>query len=423
MSIIVCKSQKLKDIIITLKKGKTPVEQPYFGQDAELYLTPEYLRGKASAESVRPGANAIRVVDGDTIVLWDGSNAGEFFRARNGILASTMSLINPNDDFDKNYFFYAVKNREFYLKAQTSGSGIPHVDKEILEGLEIFQFSKPEQAKIAEILSFVDRAIEQTEALIEKQQRIKTGLMQDLLTHGIDKNGNLRSEETHEFKESLIGRIPVEWEVETLGQVIGPIISGWSPNCDNVPISEGEWGVLKTTAVVWEGYDPNENKRLPSDLDGVQSIEVQLDDILITRKGPVERVGVVVHVNKAQPKLMIPDTVFRTRLLEDSGIIPAFLPCALGCVAVQSDWSKKKIGLADAQVNLNHSILRNTLFPKPKPEEQHLIIKFAANISEHLFAELSTLHKLKSLKTGLMQDLLTGKKRVTVLLKEKEVKA
>ena len=62
--------------------------------------------------------------------------------------------------------------------------------------------SSPEQNKIAEILSTVDQAIEQTEALIAKQQRIKIGLTQDLLTRGIDKDGSLRSEDTHEFKDS-----------------------------------------------------------------------------------------------------------------------------------------------------------------------------------------------------------------------------
>ena len=80
--------------------------------------------------------------------------------------------------------------------------------------------SEAEQAKIAEVLSTVDRAIEQTEALIAKQQRIKTGLMQDLLTRGIDEHGNLRSEQTHKFKDSPLGRIPVEWECKELSQVL-----------------------------------------------------------------------------------------------------------------------------------------------------------------------------------------------------------
>ena len=90
-------------------------------------------------------------------------------------------------------------------------------DVDYTRSLKIFRLStdqKPEQTKIAEILSTVDQAIEQTEALIAKQQRIKTGLMQDLLTRGIDENGNLRSEDTHEFKDSPLGRIPVEWELK-----------------------------------------------------------------------------------------------------------------------------------------------------------------------------------------------------------------
>ena len=65
--------------------------------------------------------------------------------------------------------------------------------------------SKDEQTGIVEILSTVDRAIQQTEALIVKQQRIKTGLMQDLLTRGIDKHGNLRREQTHAFKDFTSG--------------------------------------------------------------------------------------------------------------------------------------------------------------------------------------------------------------------------
>jgi type I restriction enzyme S subunit len=165
MSAVNCEVLKIQGII-TLQKGKPPAQQPYFGTDADLYLTPEYLRGKVSAESVKPSANAVRVVDGETIVLWDGSNAGEFFRGLQGILASTMSCIKHGEIFDGEYFFYALKNWESYLKSQTSGSGIPHVDKEVLGNLEILLFAKPEQTKIAEILTTVDRAIQQTEALM-----------------------------------------------------------------------------------------------------------------------------------------------------------------------------------------------------------------------------------------------------------------
>lgn len=205
------RSRPLRDVC-TLEKGKPPLQTSYNGPGAERYLTPDFLRGKAAPEYARPSSDAIRVIDGETIILWDGSNAGEVLRARDGMLASTMMMVRHNSDYDAGYFYYALKGWEDYLRGQTAGSGIPHVDKEIFGDLLLFDCQKLEQTKIAEILSTVDQAIEQTEALIAKQRRIKTGLMQDLLTRGIDENGSPRSEETHEFKDSPLGRIPVEWE-------------------------------------------------------------------------------------------------------------------------------------------------------------------------------------------------------------------
>src|SRR5690606_13975434 len=53
----------------------------------------------------------------------------------------------------------------------------------------------------------------------------KTGLMQDLLTKGIDAHGNIRSEATHAFKDSPLGRIPVEWDVLTLSEATSKLIT------------------------------------------------------------------------------------------------------------------------------------------------------------------------------------------------------
>lgn len=220
----ITQAQPLRNIV-TLEKGKPPIQTPYDGPESESYLTPDFLRGKAEPEYVRPSSNAVRVIDGEAIILWDGSNAGEVLRARDGVLASTMMRVRNNFGYDTGYFYYALKGWEEYLKSQTAGSGIPHVDKEILGGLSLFHCQKPEQTKIAEILSTVDQAIEQTEALIAKQQRIKTGLTQDLLTCGIDKDGNLRSEDTHEFKDSPLRRIPVEWEVRDLQSLLANVSS------------------------------------------------------------------------------------------------------------------------------------------------------------------------------------------------------
>lgn len=84
---------KLLRDVIKLDKGKPPAQQGYYGPDAALYLTPDYLRGGAQPEHVKPSSNAVHVKDGETIVLWDGSNAGEIFRSKQGVLASTMARV------------------------------------------------------------------------------------------------------------------------------------------------------------------------------------------------------------------------------------------------------------------------------------------------------------------------------------------
>jgi type I restriction enzyme, S subunit len=355
--------------------------------------------------------------DGDLIFSWSASLFLRIWQHGRAALNQHLFKVIEHEGVDRSFLKAFI---EFYLPALTAashGSTMQHITRKELDRFRApFPESKPEQTAIAEVLSKVDHAIEHTEVLIAKQQRVKKGLMQDLLTRGIDDRGSVRSERTHQFKDSPTGKIPAEWRVATLGDVIGPIVSGWSPTCEPGPASPGEWAILKTTAVVWAGYDQNENKRLPVHLRGVPSIEVRPGDILITRKGPVERVGVVVHVDDSRSQLMIPDTVFRTRVFDEARILPAFLPLALGSAAVQSDWFQKKIGLADAQVNLNHSILRTTIFPEPPLAEQKAIVRVTGPLSHGIMCELDNLGKLKRLKAALMQDLLTGKRRVTPLL-------
>jgi type I restriction enzyme S subunit len=369
------------------------------------------------------GLERFLLKENDIVIGMDGSLVGRNFSLVKEtdlplLLVQRVARVRTRSRLNYIYLFYWISSKHWlsHVDLNKTHSGIPHISSRDISNFKIAFPPIHEQQKIAEVLSTVDRAIEQTEALIAKQQRIKTGLMQDLLTRGIDEHGNIRTEATHEFKDSRLGRIPVEWKILPLGKVIGPIQSGWSPNCDSYPAGADEWAVLKTTAVVWPGYDQHENKRLPSSLLGLESLTVKQDDILITRKGPVERVGVVVHVDNTLAKRMIPDTVFKMRILSDTDVSPSFLPLSLGSTKVQSYWFGMKIGLADAQVNLNHTILRNTLFPKPPIKEQREIVKREKIFKEAQNTLQDSLQKLRALKAALMQDLLTGKKRVTPLL-------
>ncbi|MEM7819001.1 MAG: restriction endonuclease subunit S [Candidatus Aenigmatarchaeota archaeon] len=164
-------------------KGKKPNEMTEEHGDYLPYLSTEYLRENKPTKFVKNLKDTILVNDGDLILLWDGSNAGEFFLGKRGVLSSTMVKIQlKRKDYDRRFLFYLLKMKENYLKEQTKGTGIPHVDEAVLSNLIIPLPPLSEQQKIVEILSTVDKKLELERKRKEKLERIKKGLMNDLLT-------------------------------------------------------------------------------------------------------------------------------------------------------------------------------------------------------------------------------------------------
>jgi type I restriction enzyme, S subunit len=150
---------------------------------------------------------------GGEIVVANVGSVGKVYRVpkydQPMTLAPNMYLLKFNDDVLEEYIFHYLTSAFFKkeLLENIGSTTLQAINKDNLRSIKLsIPTSKPEQAKIAEILSTVDRAIEQTEALIAKQQRIKAGLMQGLLTRGIDEHGNLRSEKTHKIQGLSAGQ-------------------------------------------------------------------------------------------------------------------------------------------------------------------------------------------------------------------------
>src|SRR5262249_8331264 len=127
----------------------------------------------------------------DEYVTWttDDAYAGTVFH-RNGRFSCTNvcgTLKAKDNELDLQFLAYLLST---VAKKHGSYVGNPKLMNGVMGEVKLhLPRTKKAQAKIAEVLSIVDQAIEQTEALIAKYQRIKTGLMHDLLTRGIDEHG------------------------------------------------------------------------------------------------------------------------------------------------------------------------------------------------------------------------------------------
>ncbi len=202
-----------------------------------------------------------------------------------------------------------------------------------------------------------------------------------------------------------------EWEVALLEAALVSIDSGWSPTCLERSAEEGEWAVLKTTAEVWSGFVETANKALPIVLAPRTEIEVQPDDILITRAGPADRVGVVAHVSKVRSKLMLSDKLIRVRVKD--GLSSHFVSVVLGLEKQQSFLSARKSGLAESQANISQKIVRAIPLSIPQFKEQQKVSEFLCATSHKLNLLTEKKTALEAYKRGVIQRLFSRALRFT----------
>jgi len=246
----------------------------------------------------------------------------------------------------------------------------------------------PEQRKIAQILETVDNAIEKTEKIIEKYKRIKQGLMQDLLTKGIDEKGNIRSEKTHKFKDSPLGRIPEEWEVMRLGEILiyeQPqkyiVKSEEYDEKSGVPVlTAGKTFIL--------GY-VDENEGICNDLPVILFDDFTTDSRYI---------NFPFKVKSSATKIL------RAR---DESIDLFYVYNALKLISLKPGNDHKRFWISEYS---------KMFIPLPPLSEQKRIAEILSQIDQAIEKEEKYKQKLERLKKGLMEDLLTGKVRVNKLV-------
>ncbi len=311
-------------------------------------------------------------------------------------------------DLDLKFRGYVFNARYVLSQFEKLSSGVTRftLAKKDFEGLSVvYPEYLPEQRKIAEILETVDNAIEKTDRIIEKHKRIKQGLMQDLLTRGIDENGEIRREETHRFKDSELGRIPEEWEVVEFKEIC-KVRQGLQIAIANRFKEPGPKRFIYITIQYLNSEDKDK------DVEYIQnppkSVICRKYDLLMTRTG---NTGMVITNVEG---------VFHNNF---------FLV----------DYNKKKIGkiylfyylnlswiqeairaLAGTTTipDLNHRDFYSLKFLKPSLPEQHRIASILSQIDETIEKEQKYKEKLERIKQGFMEDLLTGKVRVNHLIEK-----
>ena len=264
-----------------------------------------------------------------------------------------------------------------------------------------------EQITIEVVLDTVDAAISKTEAVIAKLKQVRAGLLHDLLTRGLDENGQLRDPIAHpeQFQGSPLGRIPREWEVRPLERCVS---------------SEITYGIVQAGPHIDEGVPyirtgDMGNDRLVVD----QMLRTSPEIAAQYRRSRVHAGEIVCAIRATVGKVLVVPaeldganlTQGTARIAPKDEINSTFL-----LWAIRSDKTQRQIALQIKGTTFSEITLANLRridVPIPSQrEEQEQIATVIQGLETHLLSETSELSKLQYLKSGLMNDLLTGRVRV-----------
>ena len=322
---------------------------------------------------------------------------------QDAVIVSHICGLIANEDIDTNFLYYQLCQFDMtHIMTQTTGLNAISFSELRKVSFKV-PINKSEQTRIAAVLSCIDHAIEQTEALIAKQQRIKTGLMQDLLTKGIDEHGNIRSEATHEFKDSTLGRIPKEWNALPLNRIADLQVgyafkSSWFSD-DGVRLLRGEnVGFGKP---IW-----TDMRCLPASIaQHFQEYFLTEGDLVIGMDRTFTKSGVKISRLEGNdaPSLLV-QRVGR--------FIPLYCDASFLAFLVSQD--EYHLALLNQQkgMDIPHLSKTDILSPlvrvAPTKEQTRIAIRLSL-LDSFVQSEQRRLAKLISSKKGLMSDLLTGK--------------
>ena len=364
--------------------------------------------------------NKVRLNTGDIVLSVRGTvgKIGVVTETEKGaVITANLIRLAPN----KNNYTSWIKqlmmsdNFKHKLEKACSQTTISTIQVPNLKNIKVNVPPYAEQYKIANILSTVDNTIEKTEALIEKYQKVKEGMMQDLFTRGIGEDGKLRPpyhEAPELYKETELGMLPKEWVIKPISEhasvLVGYAFKSEDYCQDGIPL-------IRIGNLFNNQLDMNrEPVYLPHTFkDKFNNYLLEPNDMIISMTGTLGKrdYGFVVRIPKKSNQIYLlnqrvgkfiisreyeMDRDFFFHLLHSN--------CYLDALYSKAGGTK--------QANLSPSQITSICVCWPTIDEQKRIVAVLNEVNEFISKQKLYLMKTNKLKQALMQDLLTGKVRV-----------
>ena len=307
-----------------------------------------------------------------------------------------LALLRPNQDLvDPTFLAKQLAHHRIarYFGQQANGTTRYGLSTAAIAKTPLHLPRPDSQRSASALMRLVDTNITQTEAVIAKLKQVRAGMLRDLLSYGLDEHGRLRDPIAHpeQFKESPLGRIPREWDVFTIKE-LASIRTGDKDTQDRVEYGKYPFYVRSDVVERINSYS--------------------FDGEAILTAGDGVGVGKVVHY-----------AIGRFDYHQRGYNIHNFSKdtCGRFLYYYFKEHFYSRISAMSAKTSVDSvrmDMIANMKVPTLRIQEQIAIANTLSDFEVGIAMDSEELKKLKSLKSGLQDDLLTGRVRIPKTIAE-----
>ena len=398
--------RKLSEMCGTFEYGLNAAAKEFDGKNKYIRITDiddasrEFLLSDLSSPDIcLDGMSKYLLSSGDIVFARTGASVGKtyIYRENDGIVYFAGFLIRAkvNKDNDAEFVFQSTLSPSYekYIRITSQRSGQPGVNAQEYSEYDLFVPSKEEQQRIGQFLRGIDNLITLHQRKYDKLQVLKKAMLEKMFP----KNGS-------NVPEIRFKGFTDAWEQRKLGELLKTITTGKSVNSDDGAVAVGDIGILKTSCVSYDRFNPYESK--PVVKDELQSVKcaVEKDSVIVSRMNTPERVGACGYVSTDFPNLFLPDRLWKLKFQDNVDTYFVYM------MLVSSVYKEKITSMASGTSGSMYNIPKETflnlqLVVPVQTSEQRKIGQVLRQLNDLITLHQRELEKLQNIKKSMLEKM------------------
>ena len=349
---------------------------------------------------VKEKAGSVYSKGGEVIVPASGETAEDISIAsvvvKPGILlGGDLNIVSPTTEYDSAFLALTISSgaAHEYLSSLAQGKSVVHLHNSDIQSVSAKFPTKREQEKIHLIFGKIDTLITLHQRKYEKLVNIKKSMLDKMFPQ----NGA-------SVPEIRFKGFTDPWEQCKLAELTKTITTGKSVNSDEGEVSDGDIGVLKTSCVSYDRFNPSESKPVVKSEQQLVKCAVEKDSVIVSRMNTPERVGACGYVSTDFPNLFLPDRLWKLKFQDTVDTYFVYM------MLVSSAYKEKITSMASGTSGSMYNIPKETflnlqLLIPAKIDEQKQLGKILKKIDTLITLHQRKLEKLQNIKKSCLEKM------------------